>query len=89
MPLEVDNLLTYGKFNEVGFVVDVQFVHQTGFVPLYGFRADDEHIGYFSGSMPLSYQFKHFSFSIGQLLIRVFSPLRGFLLTFFNERCCG
>jgi len=34
--------LAYGELDQVGFVVDVEFVHQAGFVPLHGLGADDQ-----------------------------------------------
>ncbi|GAI32150.1 unnamed protein product [marine sediment metagenome] len=86
MPSQGYNSLAYGKLDEVGLIVDVQLVHQAGFVPLYGLRADNQHIRYFPRSMSLCDQLKNLPFPIGQPLVRVFfSTYTGFQLIFFNK----
>ena len=47
------NSLPDGKLDEVSLIVDVQLVHQAGFVPLHGLGADHQHIRYFTHRMPL------------------------------------
>ena len=76
----------YGILDEVGLIVDVQFIHQAGLVPFHSLGADNQHVGYFAGSMSLSDELEYFPFSICQLLVRVFPPFgTDFRLVFFNE----
>ena len=54
MPSQGDKRLAYGKLNEVGSVVDIQFIHQVGFVPFYRLGANNKHVSYFSSGMSLN-----------------------------------
>jgi hypothetical protein len=42
-PLRGNYSFTYRVSDEVGFLMNIKFIHETGFIPFNGFGADDEY----------------------------------------------